>query len=288
MHHAKTASCDTSCKAVAYLADLGATVEEVCLKNISGGELIAKMGRVALITGGNSGIGLVVAKKLISSEYEVYISGRDPMKTKQAALALGAKAVIADLKSLEHLTSIAAPFSEKGLDVLVNNAAIATFVPIGMLSAESFDEHFHVNVRSPLFLIKALLQALEKRKGTVINISSVISQCGVPGFSLYAATKGAIEAFTRNLAIELAPRCIRVNAVCPGAIDTPIFTKMGIAEDQLETTKSHIASSIPLQRFGTPEEVADVVVAQVEASYVTGAVWHVDGGVSSVASHVSF
>lgn len=246
------------------------------------------MGRIALITGGNSGIGHAVAAKLIASGYDVYISGRDPIKTKQAALALGAKAVIADLRSLEQLELIAAPFSEKGLDVLVNNAAIATFLPIDMLSKDSFDEHFHVNVRSPLFLIKALLKALEKRKGVIVNISSIISQRGVPGFSLYAATKGAIEAFTGNLAIELAPRCIRVNAICPGAIDTPMFNKVGIPEDQVETTKSHMASSIPLQRFGRPEEVADVVVAQVDASYVTGSVWHVDGGVSSVASHVSF
>ncbi|MGH8592881.1 MAG: SDR family NAD(P)-dependent oxidoreductase [Gammaproteobacteria bacterium] len=246
------------------------------------------MHRVALITGGNSGIGNAVAKKLISLGYYVYISGSDPRKTKQAALALGAEAIIADLRSLESIECIAAPFSEKGLDVLINNAAIVSFLPIDMLSEQSFDDHFHVNVRSPLFLIKALLKPLEKRKAAVTNISSVISQCGVPGFSVYAATKGAIEAVTRNLAIELAPRCIRVNAVCPGAIDTPIFSKMGIPEDQLETTESHIASSIPLQRFGTPEEVADVVVAQVEASYVTGAVWHVDGGVSTVASHVSF
>ena len=125
------------------------------------------------------------------------------------------------------------------------------------------------------------MPALQKRQGCVTNISSAITNNGLPNASLYAATKGAIDAFTRSLARELAPQNIRVNVVSPGAIDTPIITKFGFNEEQIKVFKAQVETTIPLQRYGRSEEVAQVIVAQVEATYVTGAVWAVDGGVDA-------
>ena len=123
-----------------------------------------------------------------------------------------------------------------------------------------------------------MLPALEKRQGSVTTISSIIVSHGFPGVALYAATKGAVEAFTHSLALELAPKKIRVNAIAPGAIDTPIFTKMGLTEEQQKMLAEQHKATIPLQRLGTPDEVAQVAVAQIESSYVTGSIWRVDGG----------
>ena len=239
------------------------------------------MNKIALITGGNSGIGLATARKLKEMGYHVHIAGRDPGKTKQAASTLGAKALVADIERLSDIQSLITPFEETGLDVLINNAGIAQAISIGQYDEQTFNQHFYINVRGPLFLIQSLLPALEKRKGSITTVSSIITQRGVPGCAIYAATKGAIEAFTRNLAVELAPRNIRVNAVCPGAIDTPIFSKTGIPLDQLETVQERVLSTIPLRRFGNAKEVADVITAQVESTYVTGSIWVVDGGVNT-------
>ena len=125
------------------------------------------------------------------------------------------------------------------------------------------------------------MAALEKKSGCIINISSIITRRGGPGFGIYAATKGAIESITRNLAIELAPKKIRINAICPGAIDTPMFDKFGLPEDQSAAAKEYALSTIPLGRFGDPSEIAQVVISQAESTYVTGAIWHVDGGVDT-------
>lgn len=239
------------------------------------------MNKTALITGGNSGIGFATAQKLKEMGYHVHIAGRDPGKTKQAAFMLGTEALVADIERLSDIQSLITPFEETGLDVLINNAGIAKAIPIGQYDEQAFNQHFYINVRGPLFLIQSLLPALEKRKGSITTVSSIITQRGALGFAIYAATKGAIEAFTRNLAVELAPRNIRINAVCPGAIDTPMFSKMGIPLDQLETVLERVLSTIPLKRFGNAKEVADVIAAQVESTYVTGSIWVVDGGVNT-------
>ena len=239
------------------------------------------MRKTALVTGGNSGIGFEAAKKLHARGYRVFISGRNQARVEEAAAMLGVEGLIANMEETSALNSLVAPFEETGLDALVNNAGIAKLVPIGEYSETTFDHHFYTNVRGPLLLIQAALPALEKRAGSVTNVSSIISQRGSPGFAMYAATKGATEALTRNLALELAPRGVRINAVSPGAIDTPIFSKMGIVPDQLEAAAESLLGTIPLRRFGHAEEVADVIVSQLESTYVTGSVWAVDGGVNT-------
>jgi NAD(P)-dependent dehydrogenase (short-subunit alcohol dehydrogenase family) len=167
------------------------------------------------------------------------------------------------------------------LDVLVNNAAMAKLQPLSAITPADFDELFHVNVRGPLLLIQELLPALEKKGGCVVTVSSAIVKKAVPHTTLYAASKGAVEAFTRILAKELAVSGIRINAVAPGAIATPLFNKIGLSPEELLSLKKMQEQNIPLGRYGEPDEVAKVILALVESSYVTGAVWRVDGGVTA-------
>ncbi len=239
------------------------------------------MEKVALVTGGNSGIGYATAKLLKAKGYDVYISGRNADRVQQAAVELDVKSVVADMSNSSDVEQLSAIFLEDGLDILVNNAGIANLAPLERITHEVFLEIFNTNVWGVLQLIKELLPALERRAGSSItNISSAITCKGVPGLSLYAATKGSVEALTKTLAIELAPKNIRVNAVTPGAIDTPIFGKLGIKPENFPEELKQAFAGIPLKRTGTSEEVAQVIVAQLESTYVTGAIWAVDGGVS--------
>jgi len=239
------------------------------------------MNKTALITGGNSGIGYASAKLFKEKGYSVTITGRNKEKVKSAASKLGVDYIIADLSLFSDLKKISDKLVNSELDVLVNSAGIAHPKPIEMYSIEDFDNHINTNLRSVLFLTNYLLPALEKAQGCIINISSIITRKSSPGFGVYTATKGAVEAFTRNAALELAPKNIRVNAICPGAIDTPMFDKFGMTDEQAVEAKERTMGTIPLHRFGAPEEIAQVVLSQVESTYVTGATWNVDGGVDT-------
>lgn len=248
-------------------------------------ELRCKMGKKkVLITGGNSGIGLASARLFKERGYEVFISGRNAVALHLVAEELAAEYLVADMADLQAVEKLAVPFSgenDSGLDVLVNNAATAGFMPITALTPESFDHFFHTNLLGPMTLIKSLIPALEKRQGSIVNVSSIITRKGIASGGLYAATKGGLEAFCRCLALELAPRKIRVNSVAPGAIDTPIIKKTGLSAEEIGWLRERQEANIPLHRYGTPEEVAQVIVAQAEAVYVTGAVWTVAGGVDA-------
>jgi NAD(P)-dependent dehydrogenase (short-subunit alcohol dehydrogenase family) len=239
------------------------------------------MNKKVLITGGNSGIGYATASLFKDCGYQVTISGRDSDKLSQAAAELGVEWVVADMARLDELKMLATRFNESGIDVLVNNAAIVAFMPIETHTEVAYENFLNTNIRGPMALIQALLPALKKRHGCITNISSAISTNGLPNASLYAATKGAMDAFSRSLALELAPHNIRVNVVSPGAIDTPLISKLGLDESQIEAIKAHVESTIPMKRYGRPEEVAQVIFAQAAATYVTGAIWAVDGGVDA-------
>lgn len=239
------------------------------------------MQKSALVTGGNSGIGFATAKLLKAKGYEVTICGRNKERVEQASQELSVNSIVVDLGDRQQLDRVSQHYENKPLNALVNNAAIARFMPISLCKDEDFDEFFNVNVRAPIELIKILLPSLKLTRGTVSNISSAVVNNGLPNAALYAATKGAIEAATKSLALELSPFGIRVNAISPGAIDTPIITKLGVDEATQAAIKAQQETTIPMRRFGEASEVADVIVAQLESSYTTGSVWSVDGGVNA-------
>lgn len=239
------------------------------------------MQKTALITGGNSGIGFATAKLLKEKNYAVTICGRDEGRVAQAASDLGVTGIVADMGNAEQVQQLIAHFVGKPLDVLVNNAALARFMPLGFCTSVDFDEFFNVNVRGPLDLIKGLLPSLEKTRGSITNVSSAVVSNGLANAALYAATKGALESVSKSLAIEFAPIGVRVNVVAPGAVDTPIIHKLGLDEQIIPALKAHMESTIPLRRYGTADEIAAVIVAQLESTYTTGAIWRVDGGVDA-------
>jgi NAD(P)-dependent dehydrogenase (short-subunit alcohol dehydrogenase family) len=236
------------------------------------------MPKTALITGGNSGIGYATAYLLKEKGYSVVISGRHKGRVSRAAVEIGVEYIIADMAELKDIKRLASRFQNEGLDVLVNNAAIVRFIPLSELSSTDYSLFFNTNIRGPLELIRELIPALKKKQGSITNISSIAVNNGLLNGSLYAATKGALEAATRSLALELSPKKIRVNVVSPGAVDTPLLRKSGISQENIDARRTAFNRIIPLQRYGKAEEVAHVVCSQLEATYVTGSVWVVDGG----------
>lgn len=230
------------------------------------------MNKIALVTGGNSGIGYATAKLFKDNGYNVYISGRNSEGLEQAAKELGVKSLLADMSGdpKDIREKLALPFLESGLDVLVNNAGIAQFVAIDDFTEDLFAHFLNVHLRGPLLLIKELVHGLRKKQGSIVFVSSIATKKGFEGGYLYAAAKGGIRAAVRNLAVELAPE-IRVNTVSPGAVDTPMLRGLGLPVEQ-------IALANPLKRIGKPEDIASVILTLAENPYVTGANWIVDGG----------
>lgn len=237
------------------------------------------MQKNALVTGANSGIGFAAAQQLQQLGVDVTITGRNAAALQQAAEQLSVAYCVLDLTDTTQFAQLTERFQQEGLDYLVNNAGMAQLCPLELHSAEFWQTTLQTNLTAPMLLIQQLLPALIKRKGAVCNVSSAIVNNAGLNMSAYAASKGGLEAMTRNLALELAPQGVRVNCVAPGAIATPIFDKIGLPEAQKDAVMEGLAQTIPMKRYGTPEEVAQVIVAQLQATYVTGAVWSVDGGV---------
>ncbi len=235
----------------------------------------------ALVTGvgDSSGIGYATAHLLKQKGYNVCISGRHSKHLQTLANDLEVDSVLADMSKPKDIENLATRF-DQGLDVLVNNAGIVKAVAISDISWEDCHEIFSVNVWGSLYLMKQLLPALEKRQGAITLVSSIAAETAAkPYVSLYAATKGALNALSKNLVAELTPKGIRINAVAPGPIDTAMFDKVSNPEEAL-AFKNALKQEIPMKRLGRPDEVADVIVAQLESTYVTGSIWTVDGGIS--------
>lgn len=239
------------------------------------------MSKTALVTGGNSGVGYATAKLLKSKGYEVTICGRNKGRIEKASQELDVIGVVTDMGNQDQVAELADRFKGKALDALVNNAAIARFLPLSLESDNSFDEFINVNLKGPINLIKDLLEPLSKAQGSITNVSSAIVNNGLPNASFYAATKGGLDAITKSLALELAPKNIRINAVSLGAIDTPIVTKLGLDEETISAIRTQQEAIIPLKRYGNADEVAQVIASQLEATYATGSIWEIDGGVNA-------
>jgi NAD(P)-dependent dehydrogenase (short-subunit alcohol dehydrogenase family) len=243
-------------------------------------------GKFAVITGGNSGIGFATAKRFAEEGADVVITGRRKKELDEAASAIGKNvlAVQGDVSVLADLDRLYATVKQtRGhIDILFANAGIGSFAPLGAISEEHFDQLVGINVKGLLFTVQKALP-LFRDGGSIILNSSVAGRKGIAGFSVYNATKAAVRSFARTWTSDLKERKIRVNSISPGPIETPIFGKMGLSQDQLQEF-SNFLSVLPLGRTGQPEEIASVALflASDESSYITGVDLCVDGGLAQV------
>lgn len=239
--------------------------------------------KTALITGGNSGIGFATAKEFLEQGATVIITGRSQASLDEAKKALNGKVhtILSNTSKLSEIRALAAAVQQitPQLDTLFINAGIGKFAPIEAVTEEHFDEQFNTNVKGAYFTIQELLPLI-KDGGSIILNTSVSAHMGMATSSVYSATKAALLTLTRTLSAELLPRRIRVNAISPGPVTTPIFGKMGVPAEQIDGLKTSIQSQVPIGRFGEPAEIAKVATffASDDSSFVLGAELIADGG----------
>jgi len=242
-------------------------------------------GKFALVTGGTTGIGRATAELLHASGARVAITGQNPDTLAAAAKELPSDVLVlrSDARSLADATRLAEELRERfgKLDVLFLNAGIAQLAPFDAVDEAFYQEHMDVNVKGVIFTLQKLLPLLGPGSSVVVN-TSVADQRGAPGLSIYSATKGAVAALVRTLAVELAPRGVRVSSVCPATILTPIQRKFGLPPEVAQAVAKRYTARIPLARFGDAVEVARAVLflASPAASYITGVELVVDGGLA--------
>ena len=240
-------------------------------------------GKRALITGGTSGIGLATARLFLQEGARLAITGRNPETLAAARSDLGADVLIvpsdaADVAAQQKVAeSIRQSFG--GLDVLFLNAGFTALKPVEQWDEAAFDLSFATNVKGPYFLIQALLPILANPTSIVVN-ASINAHIGMPNSSVYGATKSALLSLTRTLSGELIGRGIRVNAVSPGPISTPLYSKLGFSETDLKTVAASIQGQVPAARFGNPTEIANAVLflASDESAFTVGSELIIDGG----------
>lgn len=245
-------------------------------------------GKIALVTGGSSGIGLATVRRFVSEGAHVYITGRRQIELEATTKAIGQNitAVRGDVSNLSDLDALYATIlkTHGRLDVLFANAGGGAFVPLDQVTEEHFDKYFGINVKGTLFTVQKALPLMPQGASVVLN-ASMVSVKGVPAFSVYAATKAAIRSFARTWSVELKDRKIRVNVVSPGAVVTPGYkSELGLSDEQIKQFDAQAAAAAPLGRTGTPDEIAKAVVflASDDASYITGIDLFVDGGAAQI------
>ncbi|WP_201979452.1 SDR family NAD(P)-dependent oxidoreductase [Hymenobacter rubidus] len=244
-------------------------------------------GKVALITGGTTGIGLGAARRFVAEGAFVFITGRRQAELDAAVQQLGANArgIRSDVTSPADLDQLFATIqAEKGqLDVLFTNAGGGEFAPLGGITEAHFDNTFDLNVKATLFTVQKALPLLREGASIILMASTAGSQGGA-NFSVYSASKAAVRSFARTWTADLKDRKIRVNAISPGPIDTPGLSGLAADDVQAEQIKTYLASTVPLGRLGTPDEVGKALVflASDDSSFVTGAELFVDGGAAQV------
>ena len=244
-------------------------------------------GKIALITGGSDGIGLATAQEFVAEGAYVFITGR-----RQEALDLAVKQIGKNVKSIQadssNLTDLDNVYKiikqEKNkLDILFANAGIGGTMPLESITEEFYDERFNINVKGVLFTVQKALPILNDGASIILN-ASFVSIKGGPASSIYFATKAAVRSFARCWCVDLKDRRIRVNAVSPGPIDTPLMHNMGNTKEISEQIVKNITGMTVIGRLGQPVEIAKAVVflASDDSSYITGIELFVDGGAGQI------
>jgi NAD(P)-dependent dehydrogenase (short-subunit alcohol dehydrogenase family) len=246
-------------------------------------------GKIALITGGSTGIGFATAERFIAEgAAHVFITGRRQETLDEAVKKLGGKKVTAvqgDTSNLADLDKLYSVIKKQTghLDILFANAGSGTFAPLGSITEKHFDDIFNVNVRGVLFTVQKALPIF-KDGGSIILNASIVSSKGMPAISVYSATKAALRSFARCWTVDLKERKIRVNALSPGPIDTPGLRGLGANEEEQKLFLATMTASAPMNRIGTSDEIAKVAVflASDDSSYITGIELFVDGGTAQI------
>ena len=243
--------------------------------------------KIALITGGNSGIGLATAKRFVNEGAYVFITGRRDVELAAAVKEIGKNvtSVQGDVANLADLDRLFAQIKrEKGkLDIVFANAGVARYAPLGKITEDLYDSIFGTNVKGLLFTVQKALPLLPEGASIILN-ASIVGSKGLSANSVYSATKAAVRSFARTWTTDLKDRRIRVNAVSPGSIDTPGLSDLLASSETGQQRLKMISNSVPLGRLGTPDEIARAVVflASDDSSYVTGTELFVDGGFAQV------
>ncbi len=242
-------------------------------------------GKIALITGGTSGIGLAAAQRFHAEGARVFVTGRNPktLEAARKALPQGVTVIQADSANLGDLDRLVADLKAQAgrIDVLFVNAGIAAFQPIEQADEAHWDNVLDVNLKGPFFLVQKALPLMGKG-ASVVFTTSIVGQKGFPTTAAYSTSKAGLAGLARVLAAELAPKGIRVNSVAPGPIATPIYGKLGLPADALAGFEASLVQRTPLQRFGVDEEVAKAALflGSDDASFITGEELVVDGGIA--------
>jgi len=242
-------------------------------------------GKVAVITGGSSGIGLATAKLFRDEGAKVIITGRNQEQLDSAANELGVTGIRSDSSVLSDITNLYEQVKDKfgKIDILFLNAGIAPFAPLEHVNEEHFDSIMNTNVKGLYFGVQKALPFLNDNASIMLT-SSIANQLGWPGTTVYAASKAAVRSFARTMSAELVGKGIRVNIISPGPIETPIFNKTGMSEEQIAGMKDQITQTHPMKRFGKPGEIATAALflASEDSSYMLGAEITVDGGLTQL------
>lgn len=244
-------------------------------------------GKVAVITGGNSGMGRDTAKRFAQEGAKVVIFGRDQATLDSAAAEIGRSviAVKGDVSNMADLDALCARVKKEygRIDILFANAGIGEMAPLGAITEEHFDRLFNVNVKGLVFTVQKAL-ALMPDGGSILLNASIAGQKGMEAFSIYSATKAAVRSLARSWTNDLKARRIRVNSISPGPIETPIFDRMGLTKEQITGFGQAIVSQVPMGRFGKGDEIANTALflASDDSSYVSGIDLAVDGGMAQV------
>ena len=241
--------------------------------------------KIAVVTGGNSGIGLATARRFAAEGAKVIITGRRKEAIDEAVASIGeaASGIVADASNLADTDRMVEQIRQEHgrIDVLFLNAGVAPLSPFEQTDEASFDQVFGINVKGLYFTLQKALPLLNSGASVILN-ASVVSKYGFPGASAYAASKAAVRSIGQTVAAELAPQGIRVNLLSPGPIDTPIYGKTGLPKEAVDGMGEKMAAGVPLGRFGTPDEMANVALflASDESSFITGADIQADGGMT--------